>query len=135
MSEELQQELERYKETNRRLNRRCQKLESRVAKYRRRYVAVLNPAKNWERSAEWQYREAHAHKKELWRQLERRQLGKMYLKWTLREINTAVALFFQRLGRIFQYGRLAPKAIWERDDKIRALEKKVKEYENRDSGK
>jgi len=133
MNEELQQEIERYKETNRRLNRRCQKLEKRVSKYRRRYVAVMKPAKEWHDRIKWDYQQIHAMRNELWDQLS---LRKFYLSWfkgTLRIINETINTFFQRLLTLIRTGHFFPEKIWKQNNRLAELERKVKEYEARNN--
>lgn len=56
----LYEELEQARETNRRLNRRCQFLEHKIKKYRQRVVGQLSIIKTWKQMAERDYRSAHA---------------------------------------------------------------------------
>lgn len=57
-------------ETNNRLNRRCQKLERLVAKYRRRYVSIQKPAQQANRDAEVAWKRSRELLNNLWNMLE-----------------------------------------------------------------
>ena len=126
MSEELQQEIERYKETNRRLNRRCQKLEKRVSKYRRRYVAVFNPAKEWHNRAEWEVRQIREIKKELWKMKSFGYFHWSYFKSTIRNINSVISIFAQRTYCYIKNGHFHDLKYWNDMKRLAELEAKEK---------
>ena len=69
-------------ETNNRLNRRCQKLESQICKYRRRYASVYKPAQYLLKIAEGHVKFAqnhHDHVYEDWKKIYERRLDGYFL--------------------------------------------------------
>ena len=135
MFEELKKEIERYKITNRRLNRRCQKLEKLVFRYRRRYVAILNPAREWTRRAEWEYRRVDSLRKDLFRQLSFGYFHWSWFKSTIRIINQTINTFFQRLLILMKTGHFFPESVWVSERRLKELEAKIIELESKEKNK
>jgi len=135
MFEELQKEIERYKRTNRRLNRRCQRFEKLTLKYKRRYAVILKPAQEWNMRAEEQYRWAHSLRKELFKQLSLGSFHVYYFKYTLRMINKAISRFFQNISRLLRTGYFFDEDIWKDKRRLKELEAKIIELESKEKNK
>jgi len=122
--------LERYQkliENNKRLNRRCQCLQKRCAKYRRRYVAVLGPAKQWEEAAKQRYYKLAESQRKLSRTLNKGYFSIYKVTWALNTALDAFAVFFQRARNLITSGHWYSHKIWEEKDRLRFLEERFKD--------